>query len=254
MKTPAPPMATRSSYRLLCQVDDDVQRTTLLTQTLKNGWTSPELQERVRTFNATVADSAASSGVEPGAFKPKLLTAKHGTPGLYPVVARREALAVDLGFKQFRPLTKEEVRALKLAAGSIVRVDAAGNFSRADDATKADLFTYRTLQHRIVDGDTLAVTLALTPHHEIDKKLRLRGVNCPEMDTAAGKAAKRFVQNLVEGATSLVLTTTKPDKYDRYLADVFGGPSDGPEIFLNNALLENDHATRMDAAAPIELL
>ena len=239
-------------YRLLCQVDDEAQRTALLTQAMKNDWTSPELQERVRTFNAATADTGTSD--ENDASKPKLLTARHGTPGLFPVVARHEGLALDLGFKMYRPLPAAEIHALKLAAGSIVRVDDAGTFVRESEATKADLFTYRTLDCRVVDGDTLAVTIALTPQHEIDKKLRLRGINCPEMDTPEGKAAKRFTQGIVDQAKSLVLTTTKPDKYDRYLADVFGAPAAGEEIFLNNALLENGYALRMDSGATVELL
>ena len=74
------------------------------------------------------------------------------------------------------------------------------------------------------------------------------------MDTLAGKAAKRCTQALVDSAKFLVLTTTKPDKYDRYLADVFVGPIAGEEIFLNNALLENGHANRADASVTVELL
>ena len=134
--------------------------------------------------------------------------------------------------------------------------------------------------------DTLAVTLDLPPFNHIDKKLRLRGLNCPEMDTEAGKAAKRFVQSLIRPDTEVIVTTTKPDKYDRYLADVFlvsaAVPSkdespqlkasaldpaqtppvpqlsplnsqpdpDRTVVFLNNALLQNAHAVRMDPDAP----
>ena len=49
----------------------------------------------------------------------------------------------------------------------------------------------------------------------------------------------------------MTITTTKPDKYDRYLADVLIQPRDGaPEIFLNQALLENGHARRLDRYGP----
>ena len=123
---------------------------------------------------------------------------------------------------------------------------------KAADATKADLFTYQTLDVRVIDGDTLAVTIDLAPHDEADKKLRLRGINCPEMDTPEGKAAKRFVQNLIDQAKAVIITTTKPDKYDRYLADVFLVLNSGEEIYLNNLLLENGHAVRMDGSAPKE--
>ena len=47
-------------------------------------------------------------------------------------------------------------------------------------------------------------------------------------------------------ASAVTVFTTKPDKYDRYLADVFLTTDDG-ELFLNGALLENGHAVRKEA-------
>jgi endonuclease YncB( thermonuclease family) len=82
----------------------------------------------------------------------------------------------------------------------------------------------------------------------------LRGLDCPELSTAEGKAAKRFVDALVAKASAITINTTKPDKYDRYLADVFLSPERGesPEVtgesvYLNHALLEGGHAVRKDA-------
>ena len=61
------------------------------------------------------------------------------------------------------------------------------------------------------------------------------------MPTSEGKAARRFVETLVAKATAVTICTTKPDKYDRYLADVFL-EQDGEPVFLNNALLAAGHA------------
>ena len=55
----------------------------------------------------------------------------------------------------------------------------------------------------------------------IKEKVRLRGVDFPEMVTVEGKAANRFTDPLVALATGVTMTTTKPDKCDRYLSDVF---------------------------------
>lgn len=246
-------------YRLLCQVEDEQQRKRLAAQAQRQAWTAPELETRVRQLNlmAATREAATNDGeVHATASAPaKLLTARQGTPGLYPVVARAGGtFALDLGFKMFLRLDAAETRRLKLAAGDIVSVGDDGELARDGNATKADLFTYGARDVRVVDGDTLAVTIALPPHNEIDKKLRLRGLNCPEFGTDAGKAAKRFVQQLVDAAGSVVLTTTKPDKYDRYLADVFLLPDPTGQIaeplFLNNALLENGHAVRYDGTTP----
>ena len=92
----------------------------------------------------------------------------------------------------------------------------------------------------------------------LEEKLRLRGLDCPEVATPEGRAAKRFTESIVRLGHEVLVNTTKPDKYDRYLADVFV-PSEATgsaeatdtagssEVFLNNLLLENGHAGRKDA-------
>ncbi len=235
---------TRTHYRLLCQIGDENERKALTAQAIKNKWTSPELGNRVRALNAAIEiASDANGGNETDTPKAAvhLLVPKRGTPGLYRIVTRDDGLAVDVGFKLYLPLAAAESRGLK--SGNIVRFENDGGVA-VDEARSSDLFTYRATLRRMVDGDTLVVALFL-PHYVMDEKLRLRGIDCPEMDTPEGRAAKRFVDDLLKPGDEVVLCTTKPDRYDRYLADVFLRQSVGEEIFLNNALLENSHATRM---------
>ena len=134
-----------------------------------------------------------------------------------------------------------------MAKGDIVRLAEDGRITRADDATKADLYTYATTLLRVVDGDTIVVAIGVAPGVVYEEKLRLRGLDCPEMKTPEGKVAKRFTDTAVADATSLTIYTTKPDKYDRYLADVYFGQQDGDDLFLNNALLTNGQAVRKEA-------
>lgn len=110
-----------------------------------------------------------------------------------------------------------------------------------------------------MDGDTLWVRVFLRPDQWVKQKLRLRDLDCPEMDTPEGKAAKRFVDALIARTTSITICTTRPDKYDRYLADVFiclatsdGSGVKGEEVFLNNELLANGHAVRMNEYTPAD--
>lgn len=224
-------------YRALVQVDDATLREQLLQDTLRHGWPSTHLIERVRSLNAAAAEAAPS---ETSTSK-KLLTPKRGTPGIYRVVKRGDALAVDLGFKLYVELDDDD----EFSAGAFVRFNARGR-AVAEDATKADLFTYAAAVSRVVDGDTLAITVALPRGYHHEMKLRLRGLDCPEMDTAEGKTAKRFVEALVANATDVTIYTTKPDKYDRYLADAFLAQPDGEPAFLNNELLKIGHAVRKD--------
>ena len=108
--------------------------------------------------------------------------------------------------------------------------------------------------YRVIDGDTLTLDIEL-PRSEMVEKMRLRGIDCPEMDTTEGRAAKRFVEGLMSDAGQITVVTSKVDKYDRYLADVYlklksvtlpspASTAEG-EIFLNNVLLENGHAVPM---------
>ena len=228
---------TWNHYRLLCQVADPARRQALLVETVKRGWKSPQLEQQVRALALPGAEAVeAAKDVTP----PKPLVPKRGTVGVCRVVADRERLAVDLGFTSYVDLPP----ATKLIEGSLVRAGDSG-FVAAKDATKADLFTYRAEILRVVDGDTMWVKIYLRADLWVKQKLRLRGLDCPEMETPEGKAAKRFVEALIGQAKSVTITTTKPDKYDRYLSDVFL-ELDGGDLFLNNHLMANGHARRMD--------
>lgn len=204
----------------------------------------------ISLLNAAAEDDAgAPSPADSSAAR--LLAPQCGTPGIYRVIARGDGLALDLGFRIYRPLDDAEAAGLK--DGAFVRLDGRGAITRADDATKADLFTYPARVLRVVDGDTLLVEVTLMPQCVVEQKLRLRGIDCPEMDCDAGKAAKRFTATAIAAAAKVIIHTTKPDKYDRYLADVFAAAPDAAEPgFLNNALLTAGHAVRKDTFTPAD--
>jgi micrococcal nuclease len=226
---------TRTHYIVLCQVADEKQRTMLLRDAIREEWTVAQLVERVRPLNALENApelSEAARDVTPS----KMLTPRRGASGVCRVVADGDGLAVDLGFASYLALPGS-----RHSAGDFVRVTADG-IEPAKDATKADLFTYRAEVLKVVDGDTLWVKIFLEPNRWVKEKLRLRDLDCPEMSTSEGKAAWRFTAALLARATEVTVCTTKPDKYDRYLADVFITHAGG-ETYLNNALLANAHAT-----------
>lgn len=225
---------TRSHYQLLCQVGDSALRQELLKEAVTNKWTVDQLEQHVRPINARTADADASGVIS---ARSKFLTPKRGTPGVCKVITEGGALAVDLGFATYRDLPAET----SLRAGALVRLDAAGRINAAEGATKADLFTYDAAVLKVVDGDTLGVKVYLEPGRWVKQKLRLRDLDCPEMDTPEGKEARRFTASLVPPGTSVTICTTKPDKYDRYLADVFVAQPEG-EVYLNNQLLAHGHA------------
>ena len=225
-------------YRLLMQLPEPARRTALEKEAVRQNWTSLQLEERVRALVA--ADSPSASAASPADDPPRLLKPKRGTPGVCRIAANDTGLAADVGFAVFLDLTEKEAR--RLQAVDFVQITEAGVMPAAA-ATKADLFTYAASLLKVVDGDTLWVRIGLGRGFAAKHKLRLRDLDCPEMSTTGGKAAKRFVDSLAARLKTMTICTTKPDKYDRYLADVFLALDDGTEVFLNNALLENGHAT-----------
>ena len=169
-----------SKCRLLCQVSDEAQRMKLLKEALKNNWTKAELEARVRAINA-VARASADATLAPPV---ELLPPRRGTPGLHPIVDLGDGPEVDLGFKIYRALGP----ASTLTTKDIVRLSEEG-VRQVADATKAELFTYAATVRKVIDGDTLLVALAIAPGYTHQLKLRLRGLDCPEISTAAGRAA-----------------------------------------------------------------
>ena len=116
--------------------------------------------------------------------------------------------------------------------------------TKAPDKTAASLFTYYAYIERVVDADTLFVQVDLGFGWTTRQYLRLRGIDAPEVDTPEGKRAKRFVESELSKVSYVTIASTKSDKYDRYLADVFYETKSG-EPFLNNRLLEECLAVRV---------
>jgi endonuclease YncB( thermonuclease family) len=225
-------------FRVLIPIADPKQRRALATEANRNEWPVARLEQRIRAL--AVANEADDAAVAITGGNAKPLTPKRGTPGICQVIAAGDSVAVDLGFATYLDLPE----GADFAARALVKLDADGRITAAANGGKADLFTYSAAVLKVVDGDTLWVKVYLRPRYWVKQKLRLRDLDCPEMDTAEGRAAKRFVEGLVGRTTGVTICTTKPDKYDRYLADVFLTLDDGNTVYLNNALLENGHAIR----------
>ena len=87
----------------------------------------------------------------------------------------------------------------------------------------------------------------------IEEKLRLRGVDTPEMSADEGKVARLFVLERLKPGQLMALTTSRTDLFDRYVADVFylPGETDVNRVleegtYLNRELLDAGLATRFE--------
>lgn len=100
------------------------------------------------------------------------------------------------------------------------------------------MFTYKAILEKVIDGDTIDVTIDLGFEIYARKRLRLAGINAPETRTLEGIAAKEFLQAyLLPGETLSISTRKGPDLYNRWIAVVWAGDTE-----INNLMLEKGMA------------
>ena len=173
-------------------------------------------------------------------------------------------LVIDQGFScrraafkmRGKPRANDLVESLKEKDGTYAAVKS--------KRSEAALYTYKAWVERVIDADTPFVEIDLGFDGETEQYLRLRGIDAPEISTAEGKKAKAFLEACLAPAPFILLTSSRSDKYDRYLADVFipleksskirpSAPEalvkyQGQEyLYLNNELLLRRFAVRYGA-------
>jgi len=242
------PELTWSHYRLLMAVKDTGQRAKLEAQIARHEWDSTDLEEYLRQKKGVRTLSGPSHA--PG-LQLKVTRGSLNTFGLVRSKTQARGLQVDFGFRIHQKF--HEKKSLRLGPGDCVTISPRnpGIFLRAT-ASKEELFTYRTEIVKIIDGDTFWGTMALPFELTLTQKLRLRGIDCPEIGTAEGASAKKFVAARLKGLKFIVIKTYKDtaDKYDRYLADIFymRGETDADRVaregrYLNQEFLDEHLAT-----------
>jgi len=117
-------------------------------------------------------------------------------------------------------------------------------------------YTYDAVVKSVHDGDTITVDMDLGLDMTLRNfKIRLFGINCPELVTPEGKKAQAFLAQIIPVGTAIVVETVKDkqEKYGRYLGKLYkavqGSPTlklpvirqDGT-VSLNELLVENGFA------------
>lgn len=132
---------------------------------------------------------------------------------------------IDCGFNVWRNIKIENIDKYKDA--EIFKTEKRNSkyyISEVLDKTKENagkIYTYKGYVDSVVDGDTLHVIIDLGFETMIREKIRLRGIDAPEIIFTEGKKAKTFVVNALKNCGYIVLKTYKTDKYDRYVSDIF---------------------------------
>ncbi len=96
----------------------------------------------------------------------------------------------------------------------------------AVDARPDELFTFRGKLRRVIDADTLLVAIDQGFGYWNEQRLRLNGIDAPELGTLVGERAKKWIENELKDCPNFVVKTYKSDQWDRYLVDVFYLPGE----------------------------
>lgn len=232
-----------SQYRQLITIKDPNQRKLLEEQFVKKGFDARKSQAFLNFKKAQLA-------VKEDPQKPiTQLAFTRGKLFIYKVIevvdaeSQETTRRLDLGFKVGRPI-KEDFN-----KDDFVGVESPNEECALAQANVLadEIFTYKARVLKVIDGDTITVDMDTGLNEFIGQKLRLRGIDCPEMNTEEGIRAKRFVESRLKDCLFIIVKTHKDrsDMWDRYLADVFyaKGQSDPEKVaaegtYLNQELLD----------------
>jgi micrococcal nuclease len=120
-------------------------------------------------------------------------------------------------------------------------------------------YIYQATLERVVDGDTVDIVIDLGFSTFRKERIRLYGIDAPEINTEAGKLAKGFVEEwfwdnprfFVETIVADGRSVSKRDKYGRYLGVIAknykdfnqeNAVGDPPFNTLNGQLIISVHA------------
>jgi endonuclease YncB( thermonuclease family) len=210
-----------------------------------HGWSVRELEVQMKAGAFEYADAALDRG-EAGE-KRRTLPPLRGQIYSYRLaqIPGAPALRIDVGFGIYLDVALAgltDVRAGQL----VVSNKKQGKYTfETVSGRKAAHFSYRARMLSVIDGDTVWLDIDCGFGVWTKQKVRLRGIDAPELTTAKGVRSRDFVVQVLKDVDFVAVTTTKPDKYDRYLADVFylANEEDGQTmlvdgVFLNKALYD----------------
>jgi endonuclease YncB( thermonuclease family) len=252
----APTKLEWSHYCVLMSIKDDEKRKILTRQAAKLHWTTRELEQVIK--DGRVPETSPEDEIETAEFvstkplvpvKGRLYTYRLLSPDY--IYSQASDTVVDLGFYVCVELPRAGIAQVK--GGEIIESIKNGeNFEfKYSQAKPDDLYTYKAFLEHVVDGDTLSVKIDCGFNTWIRQKLRLRGIDTPELSEPKGQKAKVFVENALKDVPFIMIKTFKSDKYDRYLADIFYYKSTVANKILEKGSYLNQQLLELGLAIPM---
>ena len=221
-----------SDHVELLPVKDAKIRERLQARVLKEGLSSVQLRRLVQKVR-DVSKKTSSLKLPPLKRPDDLKLATFAKSTLnYKLPA--DYVLMDCGFTVNWPVKKEELKTIVV--------------------TDKPSYTYQAMVDRVIDGDTLSVVIEVGFEIKVRDRLRLRGIDTPELGTLEGERAKKYVESLLPAGSTIIVKSHKSrvDSHGRFVVDVFyrDGVSDPQAIlkdavYLNQQLLDQGYASRM---------
>ena len=216
-----------TNYRELLKISDQGLRDSIFQQVKDTRVTARELRAQIKQIKR---EGQADVTLEVN--KGTLYT--YRTDSQKFIEAAKGQTVIDVGFGLLREVPSRKLDGL--APGTVVesQIEKGSSVLVESLRTTSDLYTYRGYLDYVIDGDTVVLYVDLGFGTYSRQKLRLRGIDTPELKTPEGEKAKAFVVEILKKPKLIKIRTYRKDKYDRYLADIFVGSK---EVFLNQKLL-----------------
>ena len=225
-------------------------------------WSVRELEAQIRSgaFEQIAKENEASDNSVPKREQRQPLQPLRGQLYTYRLASIEglSELRLDVGFGIFLGQKLTSLQNARAGQKVISSRKGRGYDFELTTERKAAYYSYRARVLSVIDGDTLWLDIDCGFGVWTKQKVRLRGIDAPELTSADGVRARDFVAEALKGCSFVGVTTTKPDKYDRYLADVFYLAeenntdvvlSDG--VFLNWTLHKAELASRFGTKNPV---
>jgi len=225
-------------YRILSGIKEEDRRLYFENMTKELSLNSRQLQDEI---------NKAKDGADKSDKADKIiLTPNRGKIFNYQIskINGRDAFFLDLGFGVLRDVEDILPESLK-REGKIVAVNKVNNdYLIAESKTpKSDIHTYIAALERVVDGDTIRVSLDLGFKTFEKQILRIAKINAPELGTKEGKKSFKTLEKILAQYDYLIIKTLKTDIYGRYVADIFlpNNGQDHPQETANDGVYLNQN-------------
>lgn len=108
------------------------------------------------------------------------------------------------------------------------------------NAERIGMYTYKAEITRVIDGDTVDAFVDCGFKHYTMQRFRLAAIDCPEMNTEAGKLAKAWlIKYFSDNGNRCVIESKKSDSFGRWLAFIRV-----KGVLVNDELIKSGNAVK----------